>query len=347
MPRTACLLIAAAVVAVCTPTARATPPLVGSFTGKVGVYVARIDPGAPTFKVLESEQFHADASFPLASSFKPAVLYEVLRDIDEGALKWRTRVKIPVSDRSLDRKIPRRASIRSLARKMIKKSHNTSTDVLFRQVGLDAPSQTLSGWGLSGMRVVMPTRGFWLALSGLVPAFFPANALPAAAAAFAGRSRSKQVATAQALRARGARVDVDTLDVALEHFYGFRSYKRSTSFDILDDVDNVATPREMVQFYWHLFFDNELSRKNNKQLRRIMKTGDGAIDRRQIDVKLRYWGGKGGSDLGMTSVAGYGKTKRGNHILYAIFASHSTNEDADTDRIDKLLRWTFDTLDAP
>ena len=46
-------------------------------------------------------------------------------------------------------------------------------------------------------------------------------------------------------------------------------------------------------------------------------------------------------------VAGYGETTRGNHILYAIMASRSTNEDADLDRIDQLITWTFDTLDAP
>lgn len=49
----------------------------------------------------------------------------------------------------------------------------------------------------------------------------------------------------------------------------------------------------------------------------------------------------------MGSVAGYGETRNGNHILYAILASHSRDEDADVDRINQLITWTFDTLDLP
>jgi len=336
-PRIICLLIALAFLGAAPPAAHATPPLVGNFTGNVGVYVARIDPGAATLTVLASDEYQPDMAFPLASSFKPAVLYELLRDIDEGALGWRTRINIPAADQSLDDKIPKRASIRKLAKKMIKKSHNSSTDVLFKQVGLGAPTQTLLGWGLPGLRIVMPTREFWLTLSGLVPASFPTNDLPAAAAAFASASRADQIATVEAVRTAGAGFDVDTLDAAVDDFYNFQDYSRPASFDILDDVDNIATPREMVELYWQLFFENQLSAAQDKQLRKIMKRGDRAIDRRQIDVKLRYWGGKGGSDLGMLSVAGYGETRKGNHILYAILASHSTNENADFDRLDRLI----------
>ena len=341
------LLAALAFAGVGPPGALATPPFVEDFTGNVGVYVARIDPNAAGFTVLASDEFQPDIAFPLASSFKPVVLYEVLKDIETQALGWKTRIEIPESDHSLDNRIPRRSTVRRLARMMIKKSHNTSTDVLFKQVGLGAPAQTLSSWDLSRTRVVMPTREFWLALSGLVPSVFPVSTLPSDAAAFAASPRTAQIATAEQVRVDGSAVDVDTLDVSLDDFYDFQAYDQETTFDVLDNIDNVATPREMVMLYWRLFFDNGLSGVQDKRLRKIMKRGDRAIDKRQIDVPLRYWGGKGGSDLGMGSVAGYGRTRSGNHILYAILASHSTDEEADLDRIDQLITWTFDTLDAP
>jgi hypothetical protein len=197
------------------------------------------------------------------------------------------------------------------------------------------------------MRVVMPTREFWLTLGGLVPSVFPSGALATDAAAFAASTPTEQIATVGEVRTGGSGVEVDTIDVSLDDFYAFRSYGEGATFDILDDIDNVATPREMAMFYWHLFFDSGPSEEQDKQLRKIMKRGDRGIDKRQINVRLRYWGGKGGSDLGMSCVAGYGETGNGNHILYAIFASHSTNEEADLDRIDQLITWTFDTLDLP
>ncbi len=327
--------------------AEATVPHEGSFSGEIGVYAARIDPGASSFTVLASDEHNPDVSFPLASSFKPVILYEVLSDIDAGTLAWGTRVDIPASDYSLDDgRIPRRATIRRLAKKMIRVSHNTSTDVLFKQVGIGAPEATLAAWGLSGMRIVMPTREFWLALSGLVPALFPENDLPAAAA-FAASTRAAQSAVVEQVRAAGSGFDTDTIDAALADFYGFQNYNQSTTFDILDDVDNIATPREMAQFYWRLFFDNGFTEQTDKRLRGLMRRGDGAIDRRAIAVPLRYWGGKGGSDLGMGSVAGYGETRNGNHIIYAILGSHMVNENADLNIIDDLITWVFDTFDTP
>ncbi len=328
--------------------AEATVPFVGSFSGELGVYAARIDPGASSFTVLASDEHNPDLSFPLASSFKPVVLYEVLSDIDAGTLEWRTRIDIPSSDYSLDDdRVPKRATIRRLLKKMIRVSHNTSTDVLFKQVGVDAPEATLAAWSLSGMRIVMPTREFWLALSGLVPALFPENDLPAAAAAFAASTRAAQSAVVEQVRAAGSGFDTNTIDGALADFYGFQNYNQSTTFDILDDVDNIATPREMAQFYWRLFFDNGFTEKTDKRLRSLMRRGDSAIDRRAISVPLRYWGGKGGSDLGMGSVAGYGETRNGNHIIYAILGSHMVNENADLNIIDDLITWVFDTFDTP
>ena len=71
-----------------------TVPYVENFTGTIGVYAVTVDPQALTFAPLEAVEYQADASHPLASSFKPAVLYEALADIDAGSLAWRDRIAI-------------------------------------------------------------------------------------------------------------------------------------------------------------------------------------------------------------------------------------------------------------
>lgn len=327
------------------PASAQTPPTSG-FTGDIGVYAVTISPAATEFLPISEVSSNPDQSFPLASSFKPFVLHAALRDVDAGTLGWRDRINIQVSDRSLDYGgYGRRSPVKKLAIKMIKRSHNTSTDVLFKTVGIGAPTAILNSWGLNGMRIVTPTREFWLQLSGLVPSEFDANDLVNDAAAFASDTRAGQIATVEAVRSLGAGFSVDQIDRATNPFYDFNLYNQATTFDILDDIDNVATPRQMVEAYWRMFLQNGLSAESDENFRKLMKKGDGRIDRRQINVPLRYWGGKGGSDLGMGSVAGYGETRKGNHVIYAIFGSRMTNEDADWTIIESLITWVFDTLD--
>jgi beta-lactamase class A len=327
------------------PASAQTPPTSG-FTGDIGVYAVTISPTASEFLPISEVSSNPDQSFPLASSFKPLVLHAALRDVDAGVLGWRDRINIQASDHSLDYGgYGKRSPVKKLANKMIKRSHNTSTDVLFKTVGIGAPTAILDSWGLTNARVVTPTREFWLGLSGLVPSQFDSTDLANDAAAFAADTRAGQIATVEAVRSLGSGFSVDQIDRATNPFYNFNLYNQATTFDILDDIDNVATPREMVEAYWNMFFLNGLSAESDENFRKLMKKGDGRVDRRQINVPLRYWGGKGGSDLGMGSVAGYGETRNGKHIIYAIFGSRMTDEDGDWDIIETNIGWVFDTLD--
>ena len=322
-----------------------TPPTSG-FTGDIGVYAVTISPTASAFLPISEVSSNPDQSFPLASSFKPLVLHAALRDVDAGVLGWRDRINIQVSDRSLDYGgYGRRSPVKKLAIKMIKRSHNTSTDVLFKTVGIGAPTAILDSWGLTNTRVVVPTREFWLGLSGLVPSEFDNTDLVNDAAAFAADTRAGQIATVEALRTLGAGFSVDQIDRATNPFYNFNLYNQATTFDVLDDIDNIATPRAMVEAYWNMFFQSGLSPDSDANFRKVMSRGDGKVDKLEINVPLNYWGGKGGSDLGMGSVAGYGETRKGNHVIYAIFGSRMTNEDADWTIIESLITWVFDTLD--
>ncbi len=306
-----------------------------------------VDPGADAFEPLRVLRHNESASHPLASSFKLFVLLEVMRQLDAGSLDWNERIEIPQSSYSLDGgRVPKRMKVAQLVKRMITRSHNTSTDVLFKLVGLGVPSQRLTELGLHKVRIVLPTREFWLGLSGLLPGNFPADDLPNAAAAFAALPRSEQVEVAEELRQGGARFSRQEIERAVDVFYDFANYDQPASFAILDDIDNVASPLELVTFLHHLFFDNGLSDRWDTQLRKTLARGDNAVDRAAINVPLAYWGGKGGSDMGMGSAVGYGETARGRHVLYAITGSHMRRENADWRTIERLLGWAFETLDA-
>ncbi len=327
------------------PVAHLEVPFVDGFTGAVGIYAAVVDPDADSYEELAVVRYGETRAFPLASTFKLFVLLEVMKAVDSGELDWRERLAILPEDWSLDSGRPRaQMTVSRLVRRMVKDSHNTSSDVLFKHVGLGSPAATLAGLSMERIRVTLPTREFWVVLAGLAPEVFPYDRLPASALTYASADRAEQIRQVEAVRDAGGGHTVAQIDTASNDFYRFRTWPRDTAFEILDDLDNAARPDDLVRYVHHLFLSNGLSERNDKRLRKVLASGDRAVDRRQIKVPLSYWGGKGGSDLGMGSMVGYGITKSGSHIIYAILGAHMTQERADWRILEDLLTWVFDTL---
>lgn len=320
-------------------------PGIENFTGNIGVYAVKVDTTANGFVPLEEIQLNPTNLFPLASTFKIFVLLEVMKKINSGQLDWKQKIEVLEKDESLDSLYFRRKKpLKLFIKKMIKISDNTSADICFNLAGLESPSITLSNLGIADARITIPTREFWLMLSGLVTNF-PYDNLPETATNYAAISRNEQVKVVESVKAEGAKFSVEEIGNASDNFYSFKTYNQNQAFDIVDNIDNVASPKSMVKFLYHFFFDNGLSEKWNKKMRKLIANGDKKTDRRKIKVKLKYWGGKGGNDLGMETVAGYAETKKGNHIIYAIFGSHMIDEDEDVEIINSLITWVFDTLD--
>lgn len=338
-------LCVAAAAASSPPAATAEIPGVEQFSGIVGLYVAVVDPEADGYRELDVRRYGEDRAFPLASTFKLFVLLEVMQAIDRGDLGWSQRLPIAPDARSLDGgRPPAQMPVRRLARRMIRDSHNTSTDVLYKAVGLERPSARLGTVGLPDIRVTLPTREFWVALGGLAPAVFPYEDLLAAASDYAAADRAEQLRRIEAVVGAGRGLTVDRIDRATEDFYDFGRWSREEAFAILDDLDNAARPDDLVRFVHHLFLDNGLTASSDARMRRLLAKGDRAVDRRAIRVPLSYWGGKGGSDLGMGSMAGYGVTRSGRHVLYAALGAHMRQENADWRILEELLGWAFDEL---
>ncbi len=202
------------------PATQGEVPFVDRFTGVVGVYAAVVDPDADSYEELAVVRYGETRAFPLASTFKLFVLLEVMKAVDSGELGWRERLVVQPKDWSLDSgRPPARMTVSRLVRRMIKDSHNTSSDVLFKHVGLGSPETTLVGLSMERIRVTLPTREFWVALAGLAPVIFPYDRLPAAALTYASADRAKQIRQVEAVRGAGGGHTVAQIDKASNDFY--------------------------------------------------------------------------------------------------------------------------------
>ena len=119
--------------------------------GVLGVYVEDLKNGAVV-------ELFADEVFPTASSIKPAVLYELYRQAEEGRLDLNevTRPPVPrVAGGGVLEILGDRVSLswRDLAVLMMVHSDNEATNVLIRKVGLDAVNRRLDGLSLPQTRL--------------------------------------------------------------------------------------------------------------------------------------------------------------------------------------------------
>ena len=119
--------------------------------GVLGVYVEDLASGS----VIE---LRADEPFPTASSIKPAVLYELYRQAQDGRLDLQelTRPQLPrVSGGGVLQELGDRLSLtwRDLAVLMMRWSDNEATNLLIRKVGRDAVNRRLDSLSLGKTRL--------------------------------------------------------------------------------------------------------------------------------------------------------------------------------------------------
>ena len=119
--------------------------------GVLGVYVEDVSSGT----VIE---LRADELFPTASSIKPAVLYELYRQAEEGRLDVQelTRPPLPrVGGDGVLQDLGDRLTLtwRDLAVLMMRWSDNEATNLLIRRVGRDAVNRRLDALSLSRTRL--------------------------------------------------------------------------------------------------------------------------------------------------------------------------------------------------
>ncbi|WP_211238221.1 serine hydrolase, partial [Deinococcus pimensis] len=136
-------------------------PAPRALSGRLGLWVAKVDP--VTLRPVRAVGRDVDAQFPLASSYKQAVLWALLRQIDEGRVKLTERFDVTTGAQSLGNYPFDGSDVRALATRMIHNSDNTATDLLHRRVGLDAVQEVADDLGLCRTRLILPTKDWWVA----------------------------------------------------------------------------------------------------------------------------------------------------------------------------------------
>lgn len=291
-----------------TPAAGAAPPPPSGLSGRLGLWVAEVDPASA--RVMRALARDPDGVYPLASSYKQAVLWALLKAVDAGQVALSERFDVTKGNQSLGNYPFDGSDLRTLMDRMIHNSDNTATDILHRRVGLAAVQQVADRLGLCKTRLLLPTKDWWVAQGGLDPQFPGAQAFMTADPPERTRIAQQLDAVSQTLRADTVQ---HKLDDYLEHRYDPQA-------DL--GTHNVSTPAEFGELIAQEFLKSGLSPQSQQLQRAVMATGFG---RTRLDFGPVTFGGKGGNGWRILTMTGYAVTRDGHHLVY-VFMQHGADQ---------------------
>ena len=268
-----------------------------------------IDP--QTLQPLRAVSSSPDRAFPLASTYKQAVLWALLKQVDAGSVDLGEKFSVTREAQSLGDYPYDGTTARQLAERMIKFSDNTATDLLHRKVGLQNVQKVADDLGLCRTRLILPTKAWWTAQAGLSPTFAGTHLWTAAAG-------EKRLHLAELINADAQKLRADYLQNRLNSYFDKR-------YDAADDlkVHNFSTPYELSSLIAHEFLRSGLSPHSQELQRKLMALGFGRSA--LLPIPVAEWGGKGGNGWKILTFGGYFKTVGGEHVVYA-FMLHGSNQ---------------------
>ncbi|ULH16242.1 serine hydrolase [Deinococcus sp. KNUC1210] len=258
------------------PAGDEAPPAPARLSGRLGLYVAVIDP--VTLEPVRVVSRDPDGVYPLASAYKQSVLWALLRQKDAGALSFSETFDVSNEAQSLGDYPFDHSDVLTLATRMIQKSDNTATDLLHRRIGLKAVQDVADTLHLCHTRLILPTKDWWTAQAGLSPSFPGADA-------FAALSGPERLKAAQALDEDARTHRADLLQRRLDDYFDHR-YTPQTDLG----TQNVSTPAEFAHLIAAEFLHSGLSADAQATQRQLMALGFGG---KRIQAPLTYFGGKG------------------------------------------------------
>ena len=292
------------------PAVPKAPPPPYPLSGRLGLWVAEVDP--QTLQVKKAVGTNPNSVFPLASTYKQAVLWAVLREFDAGRISPVERLDVTEANRSLGQYPYDGTTVRALTDRMIKVSDNTATDMLHRRVGLERVQAVADGLGLCQTRLVMPTKTWWVIETGL----------SRTALAFPDWwQRPERLQLAQRIDAEAQAISVETLSPKLDTFFD----ERHTPADDLQ-AHNLSTPYEFATLLAHEYLAGGLSERAARWRNETAALGYGrAALRAEQAGNLQTFYGKGGNGWRLLTYTGYFQTRDGHHVMYA-FMQHGADE---------------------
>lgn len=287
-------------------------------TGSLGFYMARIDP--KTLAPITYVANQPDQLFPLASTFKQATLWQVLRDVDNGRLKFTDRIQVTDSNRSIEAYKPGNRTVQDLTEQMIWESENTASDIMQMAVGPDRMQASMRAFGACNTTVRITTKAWWAAQGGLLPDVFGPSINDGAKAYFTS-SDAAQAKTAARAVASSLRLSPDTVYDDLDRYFYSPAY--DPQLEVF--LQNRSTPREWAGLLAKIYVQHGLSPASANTYRRIM---DGGCCKKK-DESFRYWGTKAGSGWRLVTMSGFLQHNDGSMYVYAYLNVGSDVIDSD------------------
>lgn len=290
----------------------APPAVPPAIRGRVGLYVARFEPGEREFRPSKVVRIAPEEVFPLASNYKTAVWLEVLRQADRGSLDLAERFVVTQANQSLGDYPYDNTPVMGLGYRMIGHSDNTATDILHRRVGLGSLQPLADGLKLCKTRLLLPTKAWWTAEAGLGGPDFPRYGLLSSSQRFAQAPPEERLQIAQRLDAIAQTLHPDRLYRAFKTFYaGGYTWEQMAQID--RNLQNASTPLEWARFLWWAFTQSGLSPQNDRRFREVMAKGYGS---RRLRVRYGYFGGKSGNTAGVLGFSGYLEAPDASRYVY-------------------------------
>jgi beta-lactamase class A len=301
----------------------APPATPKGITGRVGLFVARLQRGTKDFALEKATWLNPTGQFPLASNFKTAVMFELMRAVDRGEVKLTERFKVTPANQSYGRYPYDNTPVMGMASNMIQWSDNTATDILYRRIGLEALHPTLEQLGLCRTRLLMTTKAWWTAQAGFGGADFPKYGLVSASRKFASYPFEAQLKMAERLDTAAQNLTAEKMRRYLDNgYFAGRNGGVQTMSEIDRNLQNASTPQEWARYMHHAFVDSDLSNANRQRFRDTMYHGKG---RYMISVPFKYFGGKSGNTARILTYSGYLETLSGDKVIYVYMNDSSQN----------------------
>lgn len=322
--------------AACLPPAEGIPEASAppkGLSGRLGLWVAEIDPS--TQQPLRVVAHQPNEVFPLASTYKQAVLWALMREVDAGNVSLETTLDVTEQNRSLGPYPYDDSTIENLAKRMIGVSDNTATDTLHRLVGLQKVQAVADDLGLCNTRLILPTKDWWAMEIGLSPT---------AALHPDWWQRNDRLQLAEAIDAEAQKITVGELGPKSDEYFE-KTHKPEDEMH----THNLSTPHEFATLVAHLYTNSGLTPESDALKMQIGALGYGKRALRFSDslegekVTAETFAGKGGNGWRLLTYTGYVHTSDDRHYVYA-FMQHGAHETFTLPNSSMAFQWINDNI---
>ncbi|AFZ66722.1 serine hydrolase [Deinococcus peraridilitoris] len=315
----------------------ALPPVV---TGQVSFYAAEYDrQGRPQERAYA---LSAHTLRPLASIYKPVLVWAALRDVDARRLQLRQRFTTTAANRSIEAFSPGTNTLRFLLDRTIRNSENTASDIVHLAVGPQRVA-ALTANSSNCTSVLLTTKAFWSAQAGMLPALVISTdrdaslrsaeryftLAPADRVAFAGQ-------LVHASRQVNAGALLDRLD----------GYFKGPRYDARLDTywQNTSTAKAYTDLMATMFVAGGLQPETRRVFRDVM--AQGCCRPVRAPFTYSYWGAKAGSGWRLLTLTGYLERPDGRILAYTYLNHESDTLDAERmeQQIPAVMTWIAKVL---